>query len=86
MNAERQVGCLGKAQESLEGGEGEPRQDGGVTGMAGDVEKRPYPEFLKAECDSCPFLGLQLLEVGLREAHLGHHGSNRAVWGQRGGS
>ena len=41
-----------------------------------------HPEFLEAESDGHPFLGLQLLEVLLPDAHLRHHGFDSLVWRQ----
>lgn len=56
----------------------EDREDGMVK-----VWGEPHPEFFEAESDGHPFFGLQLLEILLCNAHLGHHGFDGAVCGGR---
>lgn len=54
---------------------------GGEVDGAVSARQEPHPEFLEAESDGHPFLGLQLLEILLSDAHLRHHGFDGAVWG-----
>lgn len=54
---------------------------GGEVDGAVSARQEPHPEFLEAESDGHPFLGLQLLEILLSDAHLCHHGFDGAVLG-----
>lgn len=66
-------------------GEGGARAEGGAGPRAGRRAQgaEPHPELLEAEGDGHPFLGLQLLEILLPDAHLSHHGFGGAVCGGR---